>query len=56
MRKRDVRFEPEVWEVEDHKGHLIDIIAEPEKISDQEFYNHLKKDSAITFTEIEKIV
>ena len=48
MRKVEYDYEPEAWEFVEENGKRTDIIAEPEKLTNREFVNFLRKDKVLT--------
>ena len=56
MRKVEYDYEPEAWDFIDEKGRKIDLIADTEKVSDEEFYAFLGKDRILTEEEAIKLL
>ena len=55
MRKVEYDYEPECWEMLDSNGKKIDLIADAELVSDEEFYAHLEK-KYLTEEEVQKLL
>ena len=55
MRKVEYDYEPEVWEFVEENGKRTDLLAEPKRLTNEEFIAFLEKDKRLTEEEAVKL-